>query len=939
MATTFSWIFLGNSSTVLDPTEGNTTAENVTLLNNTTFGSVSDPLLGRVTTATLNDLGGTAGTMDSNNTLANDTITTDIGSGLQTFTFDVAVAYNATITYTNGTTATVTAVVVQDSAGNLYLAPELTANTDTTAYEALPIRSLTLNSVDNSGANLQADRFVTAFRDGVVSGTAGNDVINSTYIEPVANGNDRIDNSDAVLPGATGNDDSIRAGAGNDSVIAGLGNDSVDGGTGADVIDGGIGNDTLTGGSDASADTLFGGTGNDSLSGGDGADMLWGGDGTDNIDGGLGNDTIYGGGGNDTASGGDGADLITETIPTEAAGTVTNSTFDTALTGWTVANPTGGAAPNVSGGQVLFNTGNENTFGDSIQQTLTTTAGSSYTLNLSAGEVGTGNQTQTVRIDILDGTGNVISTLTQVLANNSTNALSLNYTALSASTTIRITNTAASGSTNSDMFVDNVVNTLTPATTGGNDSFSGGAGNDTILAGVGDDVIAGGADNDSLSGEDGNDTISGDDGNDFISGGLGSDSLSGGIGDDTILFGAGDDTVLGGDGNDIIDDVAGSALVGANVLDGGAGVDTIWAGAGNDTLVGGAGADQLFGEDGNDALSGGTENDSLDGGAGADVLAGDAGNDTLVGGAGNDTLTGGAGNDRFVWNAASNNDVISDFNTGNTGPINDGNQANNDFVDLSGIFSPATLAAYNAANGTTFTFAIQALNHDLASNGGVINFNGTNMSGPTLTLTGITGGLTFDQTNVTCFTAGTLIETATGPRPVEGLLPGDLVVTRDHGLQALRWIGKRRITLAEQIASPALCPVRIGAGSLGGGLPRADLLVSPQHRILITGPGAEMLFGEAEVLVVARHLVDGLRVTQPCLADVTYVHLLFDRHEIVQTAGLWSESFQPAAQSFGSIEAGQRAEIVALFSDLPTTSYAAARPTLRAHEARVLLAG
>ena len=221
----------------------------------------------------------------------------------------------------------------------------------------------------------------------------------------------------------------------------------------------------------------------------------------------------------------------------------------------------------------------------------------------------------------------------------------------------------------------------------------------------------------------------------------------------------------------------------------------------------------------------------------------------------------------------------------------------------------------------------------------MINFNGTNMLGPTLTLNGITGGLTFDQTNVTCFTAGTPVETAAGPRAVESLSPGDLVVTRDHGLQRLRWIGRRRISLTDQIVNPAFCPVRIGAGALGQELPLEDITVSPQHRVLITGPAAEMLFGEAEVLVIARHLVDGACVKQRALAEVTYVHLLFDRHEIVQTAGLWSESFQPAERTLGAMEDGQRAEIEALFPHVAVDAFEAARPTLKAHEARVLLAG
>jgi Ca2+-binding RTX toxin-like protein len=956
MPTTFNWIFLGNSATVLDPTEGNVVAENVALLNGSTFGSAGDPLLARVTSATMNDLNA-SGSMNADNTASNETFTTDIGAGTQTFTFDTSVQYNATITYVNGSIATITAVIVQDTAGNLYFAPEITSNGDTTAQEALPIRSLTLNSVAQNGNDLTADRVLTAFRDGVVSGTGGNDVINASYIEPVTNGNDRIDNGDAILPGDTGNDDSIRGGAGNDSVLAGAGNDDADGGTGADVIDGGAGTDSLIGGSDASSDTLFGGAGNDTLSGGDGADTLWGGADNDSIDGGTGADTIYGGGGNDIANGGDGADLITETIPTEAAGTVTNGDFPTALTGWTVNNPTGGAAPNVVAGTVRFNTANEATFGDSIQQTITTTAGSTYTVSLAASEIGTGSQSHNVRIDVLDSNNNVIATLTQTIANGGSATLSLSYTAISASTTIRITNPTSTpaGTNSSDLAIDNVTNVLTAAATGGNDSFTGGAGNDTLIGGAGvdtliggldNDSLVGGADGDSLVGDDGSDTILGDEGSDTIDGGLGNDSILGGLqtdyiqggdGDDTIDGGDNTDTVFGGAGNDLITDTGGTTS--DDTIFGEDGNDTISGGLREDAISGDAGNDSLIGDEGNDTLTGGADNDTILGGVDNDSIDGGTGNDSLAGEAGNDTLTGGAGDDRFVWNAASNDDVITDFNSGNSGSANDGNQANNDFVDLSPIFSNATLAAYNAINGTSFVLPIQALNHDLATNGGVINFNGTNMSGPTLTLTGILGGLTFDQTNVVCFTAGTLIETAAGPQAVESLMPGDLVVTRDHGLQELRWIGRRRISLAEQVVNPGLRPVRIAAGALGDNLPQADLMVSPQHRVLFTGADAEMLFGEAEVLVVARHLVDDVAVTQAYLPEVTYVHILFDRHEIVQTAGLWSESFQPAERALGAMDADQRAEIAALFPEISGQAFDAARPTLKAHEARVLVAG
>ena len=46
---------------------------------------------------------------------------------------------------------------------------------------------------------------------------------------------------------------------------------------------------------------------------------------------------------------------------------------------------------------------------------------------------------------------------------------------------------------------------------------------------------------------------------------------------------------------------------------------------------------------------------------------------------------------------------------------------------------------------------------------------------------------------IPCFTAGTLIDTPSGPRAVEELRPGDLVTTRDHGPAPLLWAGASRL--------------------------------------------------------------------------------------------------------------------------------------------------
>ena len=131
-----------------------------------------------------------------------------------------------------------------------------------------------------------------------------------------------------------------------------------------------------------------------------------------------------------------------------------------------------------------------------------------------------------------------------------------------------------------------------------------------------------------------------------------------------------------------------------------------------------------------------------------------------------------------------------------------------------------------------------------------------------------------------------MISTARGEVPVELLQVGDLVQTRDNGLQPVRWIGNRTVGLAELIAKPRLQPVRIARGALGDGLPVRDTLVSPQHRMLFCGPTPEMLFGEAEVFVAVTHLTQLDTVEAVKRREVIYIHLLLDQHDIILALSL-----------------------------------------------------
>jgi hypothetical protein len=165
--TTFTAISLGNIAEI-DSFEGNTIAENASTLVGQTFGASGNALLNNAVTWTA--VGTPGSVFDMNNNVANDQFSIDGGPAQ---TFDGTSIYNATITYIDGTTANITAVVAQDVNGNAYLMPEFSANTDQVALEAGAIRSITLNSLNgNNFSGLTANRetwdLVTCFTAGTL---------------------------------------------------------------------------------------------------------------------------------------------------------------------------------------------------------------------------------------------------------------------------------------------------------------------------------------------------------------------------------------------------------------------------------------------------------------------------------------------------------------------------------------------------------------------------------------------------------------------------------------------------------------------------------------------------------------------------------------------------------------------------------------------------
>ncbi len=537
----------------------------------------------------------------------------------------------------------------------------------------------------------------------------------------------------------------------------------------------------------------------------------------------------------------------------------------------------------------------------------------------------------------------------------------------------------------------------------GNDTLNGDAGNDTISGGAGDDLIDGGEGDDVINGGDGSDTIYGGAGDDFITssdsgndlkvdkgypglfpgeegtpeaenerdfvdggagndtiftgddrdtiyGGTGDDVIDAGIDDDEVYGGDGDDRIVGGEGNDLIYGGAGDDTIfagndpekipdlvnieddGSNLLFGADerpdnGRDTVYGGEGDDVIYGADDADLLYGDEGDDYIDGGIDNDTIYGGSGDDTLLGGQGDDVIFGGEGDDTIYGGTGNDVIDLGPdgedfASGGDDRDTFLNVGPGDTVDGGTGGDDFdtLDLTG-------------NGR-YEFVNQTIDPDGNSTSGTIRFlNDDDTS---------RGELVFKEIEniIPCFTPGTLIATPKGERRVEDLQVGDRVITRDNGIQEIRWVGQKSMTGAEFERAQHLKPVLIQKGALGGGLPERDMMVSPNHRVLVANDKTTLYFEEREVLVAAKHLtgLDGVDVVD--VSATTYIHLMFDQHEVILSDGSWTESFQPGDLTLAGIGNAQRNELFELFPELKTRegidAYTSARRSLKKHEAMLL---
>ena len=688
--------------------------------------------------------------------------------------------------------------------------------------------------------------------------------------------------------------------SGDDTMLVGFvdaDNDTIDGADGDDdIVYGYAGDDTIAGG--AGINILYGGSGDDVFIGGEGADAFQGNAGQDNLDysnsdaavtvdlttsqlsgGDAENDTILGG--IDGVIGSDFDDVLTgfDHEGTDPADTFTNELFgglgNDTITGL-------GGDDRLGGGE-----GDDELYGGAGDDDITGGAGNDTV------EGGDGD-------DVIDTSGPNSTGLTA--------AMDLGFPGLVAP--------------DADPFNDR-------------DVVDGGAGNDTIL--TGDDA----------------DTIDGGSGDDYIDGGIDADSIDGGSGDDTIIGGEGSDVINGGDGNDLIyaaldpsfpdslnipDAIDPVLNNGDDLVHGGAGNDTIYGADDNDTLhgdegddalYGGIDEDMLFGGTGDDALFGGDAADTLEGGDGSDVLEGGRDDDTIITGAG-DSANGGHGDDVFTIDASLNDSAGTgpttlDIIGGETG---EANQADN--ADTTNDAYPGAPNEFGDVLDLTNLFTSGLLNSgdisydDPSRENG--NFEYTNADGDLVTV-----NFSEIENVIVCFTRGTMIVTEDGEKTIEDLVAGDMVMTRDHGLQELRWIGSRVVPAKGNFA-----PIMIKAGAMAND---RDLLVSPQHRMVVEGWKSELLFGEREVLAAAKHLVNNDTIYVKEGDEVEYFHMLFDTHEIVFANGAASESFHPGEVGIAALTNEARDEIYDLFPELRDnvgTYGPAARTSLKGHEAKVL---
>lgn len=141
----------------------------------------------------------------------------------------------------------------------------------------------------------------------------------------------------------------------------------------------------------------------------------------------------------------------------------------------------------------------------------------------------------------------------------------------------------------------------------------------------------------------------------------------------------------------------------------------------------------------------------------------------------------------------------------------------------------------------------------------------------------------FDNLACVSFAGGTHVLLADGTQTmIETLRPGDSVMTRDHGPQTIRWIGRQTLRAEGEFA-----PIVLKKGALNNA---SDLTLGPNHRLFLYQRSDQNGFGASEITVRAKLLVNGDTILRSKGGFVDYYQLLFDQHEIIYVEGIAAES-------------------------------------------------
>ncbi len=343
--------------------------------------------------------------------------------------------------------------------------------------------------------------------------------------------------------------------------------------------------------------------------------------------------------------------------------------------------------------------------------------------------------------------------------------------------------------------------------------------------------------------------------------------------------------ITGNSGNDDIDVTDDDGTL--NGVSQGTPIDNIRARGGNDTI----------------SVTDSTISGTVRGNGGADEITidGSTVDGTISGGAGGDTVSiegSVVGNVRL----GSGDDTLDFIASTSTGDVRGGAGTDSLNLPVGTIINDATFGLITVTSGGTYNLS---------------NGTFTLPSGTVITYAGMENGTGFP-----CFTQDTLIDTASGPRRIQDLKVGELIHTQDHGLRPIRWIGRRLLCKAELSSNPKLRPIVISAGSLGFNLPKIDLRVSRQHRMVVRSKIAGRMFGQAEVLIPAIKLtqIPGI-FTDEFAKSVEYFHLLFDQHEIVFANGAPTESLFTGPEALKALTPSLRQEILELFPEVGQLDY------------------